>query len=411
MQFGPGGLSLAFGGNGGDGSEHDSGGGGGGAGLGGAIFIRAGSLSFSSRFTSNAALAGHKGTTLASDGLGKGGALFIHAGATANACPASFSNNSATDALGSGTDTDDVYGVLTMEPCNRAPVAQSRNVTVSAGASCTANDSINDGSYDPDAGDTITLSQLPAGPYTLGVTGVALTVTDSHGAADSSTSAVTVEDKTRPVITLTGTNPLTLECATAFSDPGARAMDNCSAAPLVTATGTVNVNVPGSYSVLYSADDGHGNIATATRTVNIADRVAPLLTLKPDVAFWPPNHKYAALTISQMVQSSSDACNSTVAIGGVVIEKVTSDEPDNAPGDADGNTTGDILIAADCRSMQLRSERDETKNGRVYVVTVRVTDASGNATRRDFKVSVPIGQGTGPAIQGATALTRTSTCQ
>jgi len=91
-------------------------------------------------------------------------------------------------------------------------------------------------------------------------------------------------------------------------------------------------------------------------------------------------------------------------------ENVTSDEPDNAPGDADGNTTGDIVIAADCRSVQLRAERDETKNGRVYVITLRARDAAGNTTRKDFKVSVPINQSGAAAAQDATALTVTSSC-
>jgi hypothetical protein len=68
------------------------------------------------------------------------------------------------------------------------------------------------------------------------------------------------------------------------------------------------------------------------------------------------------------------------------------------------------VIAADCRSVQLRSERDETKNGRVYVVTLRVKDASGNATRKDFKVSVPIGQNGVAAVENAAAQTRTSSC-
>jgi hypothetical protein len=91
-----------------------------------------------------------------------------------------------------------------------------------------------------------------------------------------------------------------------------------------------------------------------------------------------------------MAQSVSDGCNKTLGLSAVGIEKVTSDEPDNPPGDADGNTTNDIVIAANCKSVQLRAERDETKNGRVYVITLRVRDAAGNTTRQDFKVSVPI---------------------
>ena len=70
------------------------------------------------------------------------------------------------------------------------------------------------------------------------------------------------------------------------------------------------------------------------------------------------------------MQSASDAEDGNLT-NSVVIEKVTSDEPDNAPGGGDGNTSNDIVIAGNCKSVQLRSERDENKNGRVYAVTLR----------------------------------------
>lgn len=84
---------------------------------------------------------------------------------------------------------------------NTPPVAKCKDVTVSAGANCTAYTSIDDGSFDPDPGDTITLSQSPPGPYPLGSTLVTLTVTDNHGASSQCTGTVTVVDTTPPTIT------------------------------------------------------------------------------------------------------------------------------------------------------------------------------------------------------------------
>jgi hypothetical protein len=110
-----------------------------------------------------------------------------------------------------------------------------------------------------------------------------------------------------------------------------------------------------------------------------------------------------------MVESASDAGDGDL-INNVVIEKVTSDEPDNAPGDADGNTSNDIAIAPDCKSVELRSERDETKNGRVYSVTLRVADSAGNVRRAVFKVSVPLNQSGAPAVEDPPASTVTSAC-
>ncbi len=157
-------------------------------------------------------------------------------------------------------------------------------------------------------------------------------------------------------------------------------------------------------------DTTNYNTASRSVTINVLDTTAPTLTLKSKLTFWPPDHMYRSITMSQMVQSVSDGCTNTLGIGNVVIEKVTSDEPDDVVGTADGITTNDILIAADCKSVQLRSERNETLNGRVYLITLRVKDASGNTTRKDFKVSVPISQNGTAAVQDATAQTKTSVC-
>jgi hypothetical protein len=155
--------------------------------------------------------------------------------------------------------------------------------------------------------------------------------------------------------------------------------------------------------------DSHGFFAEAALDVTVTpENVAPVITLKPAISLWPPNHQFHTLTVAQMVESVSDNC-SQLSIGDVVIEKVTSDEPDN--GIDDGNTTNDIVIAPDCRSVRLRAERAETNDGRVYTTTLRLRDGRGNVTRRDFEVSVPIDQNEVPAVKGATAHTVTGGCQ
>ncbi len=92
------------------------------------------------------------------------------------------------------------------------------------------------------------------------------------------------------------------------------------------------------------------------------------------IAPFPNNLKYSTIQVSQLVASVSDGC-SALRIGDVVIEKVTSDEADNAPGNSDGNTTNDIVSAAGCRSVQLRAERDDSRNGRVYTITPLLREA------------------------------------
>jgi len=238
-----------------------------------------------------------------------------------------------------------------------------------------------------------------------------LVVTDSQGATSAGTLTVTVTpEMAPPVITLIGANPMTVQCATGFTDPGATATDNCSGSVTVTRTGTVNAGIPGQYTITYSATDAAGNTATATRTVKVVDNIPPSLTLKPAIKFWPPNHGYQTVTMAQMVAGVSDGCNTSLSINDVKIEKVTSDEPDDAPGDSDGATTNDVAPSADCKSVQLRSERDETRNGRVYKITLRVRDSSGNATRKVFTVSVPKSNNGASAGDSGVAYTKTSGC-
>ena len=92
---------------------------------------------------------------------------------------------------------------------NQAPITKCHNVTVVAGANCTANAAIDHGSYDPDR-DAITLSQLPSGSYPRGTTSVTLRATDSFGSTSECIATVTVVDKTPPAITNIKVNPAVL---------------------------------------------------------------------------------------------------------------------------------------------------------------------------------------------------------
>jgi hypothetical protein len=85
-----------------------------------------------------------------------------------------------------------------------------------------------------------------------------------------------------------------------------------------------------------------------------------------------------------------------------------SDEPENAPGD--GNTLNDIVIAANCKSVQLRAERQGGGNGRVYTITFKVRDSSGNLATAICKVTVPHSQNGNPAIDDGPVYVVTGNC-
>ena len=88
-------------------------------------------------------------------------------------------------------------------------------------------------------------------------------------------------DLTKPVITIAGSNPATVELGSTYTDAGASALDD-SGSVTVRSVGTVNTNQVGSYTITYFATDPSGNISTATRTVNVVDTTAPVITITGD---------------------------------------------------------------------------------------------------------------------------------
>jgi hypothetical protein len=92
--------------------------------------------------------------------------------------------------------------------------------------------------------------------------------------------------------------------------------------------------------------------------------------------------------VADLIASASDDCDSGVDRDHVRITQVTSDEPDDIPGGGDGTTVNDMLIASDCKSVQLRAERDGNGNGRVYTITFKVRDASNNTTTVTSKLKI-----------------------
>jgi hypothetical protein len=221
---------------------------------------------------------------------------------------------------------------------------------------------------------------------------------------------VNVVDTIAPTITLNGANPMTVECHTGFTDPGATANDGCAGdlTSSITVSGTVDPNAVGSYALTYSVTDG-SHTTTTTRTVNVVDTTAPVITLNGFApALWSPNHEYQTFRVTDFVVSATDSCGTSLGVGNVIISQVTSDEPENDAGD--GNTLNDIVIAPDCRSVRLRAERQGGENGRVYTITFRVVDASGNSTTATARVTVPHSIDSGPAVDSGPHYTVTGVC-
>ena len=163
----------------------------------------------------------------------------------------------------------------------------------------------------------------------------------------------------------------------------------------VTVTPLGDSEVESSEAVVFTVTPGAGynvgspSMAEGTITDTAGDSTPPVITLHTtEIKLWPPNHRYHSFTVSDFVLSASDAGDSGVNLSSVYILKVTSDEV--AKADGGGNTLKDILVAADCKSVQMRAERSSSGDGRVYTITFKVRDASGNSTTATARVVVPL---------------------
>jgi outer membrane protein OmpA-like peptidoglycan-associated protein len=191
-------------------------------------------------------------------------------------------------------------------------------------------------------GSMVTVSTVDVnteGSYT-----VTYNVSDLAGnVADQITRVVEVTpDVTKPVITLSGATPISLELGTPYLDAGATASDTVDGdiSVGITTVNPVNSFIVGSYTVTYNVNDAAGNVADeVTRTVNITpDVTAPVITLTGSAS--------------------------------VSFELGTpySDAGSTATDNIDGNITGNIATVT---NVDVNAVGD-------YTVTYNVNDAAGN---------------------------------
>lgn len=77
------------------------------------------------------------------------------------------------------------------------------------------------------------------------------------------------DDTSNPVVSVTGSGTTTINLGEAWVDLGATATDDIDGTITPTATGTVDVDKVGEYTITYKAIDKAGNEGTATRTVKV----------------------------------------------------------------------------------------------------------------------------------------------
>ena len=102
----------------------------------------------------------------------------------------------------------------------------------------------------------------------------------------SNQTASFIECENAPVITLTGSNPITITEGSTFTDPGATATDleDGDLTGSIVVTGSVDTSVVGVYSLTYNVSDSDGNIAFVTRVIHVKSKDEPTCSVK--------GHKY-----------------------------------------------------------------------------------------------------------------------
>ncbi len=176
-------------------------------------------------------------------------------------------------------------------------------------ASATANDAV-DGSL------VVTHDALAVLP--LGANTITFEAVDASGNRASQTAVLTVVDQTKPVLSLNGSNAITLPVGDVYSELGASALDNVDGdiSAKVVVSGTVDSATVGVYTLTYTVSDAAGNTATATRSVSIQDASAPVVT--------PPSDLVVAATDGTGT-AANDVTIATFLAGATALDAVDGD--------------------------------------------------------------------------------------
>jgi CSLREA domain-containing protein len=129
----------------------------------------------------------------------------------------------------------------------------------------------------------------------------------------------------------------------------------------------------GDHTVTLNVTDTHGAQSSCTATVHVVDKTPPTISgasASPNT-IWPPNGKLVDVVVSYSTADNCSPVNSTLS--------VSSNEPTSA---------GDMIVV-DNHHVRLRADRLGGGSGRVYTITIKATDASGNSSQKSVTVTVP----------------------
>ena len=163
-------------------------------------------------------------------------------------------------------------------------------------------------------------------------------------------------------------------CTVLISDAvlgSAVATDNCTGVTVKrTGVPAGNLFPVGITTITYTATNAAGLTKAATQTVTVTDVSKPAFTTNLSanpMVIWPPDHKLKNVAL---IYTTADNC-------GTVTNKITVTSTDPISGVSDGDKSPDWIVTND-HLVQLRAERGNGKEARVYTITVTPVDKAGN---------------------------------
>ena len=140
-------------------------------------------------------------------------------------------------------------------------------------------------------------------------------VDSSGNNADTITRTITVVDTTPPIITLTGSNPQSIELGAGYTELYATTNDGSP----VTIDSSAFTDSIGSYSVTYNSVDSSGNNAdTITRTITVLDTTPPII-IPPDNITAEASGEQTSLDIGSATVTDNTNSNPTVTNNAPII--------------------------------------------------------------------------------------------
>jgi hypothetical protein len=202
---------------------------------------------------------------------------------------------SATDAYG---NTGSAAASVTVQNQSAPTVTPPANLTVAAvNASGTAASDpyitafLNGATAVDLLGNVLTVSNNGLTQFPLGITTVTFSATDVYANTGTATATITVRDQTSPIVIAPAAIIVAAVDAygTPASDPyiatflnGATAQDNVNPNPTISNNAAAQLPL-GTTTVIFSANDGYGNIGTASSTITVNDLTPPMVIAPADV--------------------------------------------------------------------------------------------------------------------------------